>query len=166
MSPFFIRYFTSPPLLAPRQLHSLPLLTPVFWLLPYFSCTCCTGARTALLSLNSITLTLKVSKKFWLKQVNVHSSRRPKQIHLSYPRVSVEWTQIKGNIPWASHSFSEFKRDIPQQLETTDIDTNLNPHWILTNPQTCGQLWCRTQTLPMKNKQCMSEQLVGRFSEQ
>lgn len=30
-------------------------------------------------------------------------------------------------VPWDSHSFSEFKRDIPQQLETTDRDTNLNP---------------------------------------
>lgn len=31
------------------------------------------------------------------------------------------------HIPWAPHSFSEFKRDTPQQLENTDKDTNLNP---------------------------------------
>lgn len=71
------------------------------------------------------------------------------------------------HIPWAPHCFSEFKTDTPQQLETTDKDTNLNPDGIHTNPQTCFcQLWCRTQTLLMKNRQCISEQLVGRFSEQ
>lgn len=73
---YFTGYTSSPPLFTPRQLHSLSfhacfLATAFLFLhLLHFQST---------VSLNSITLVLKVGKKFWLEQVNVHCNRRPRQ---------------------------------------------------------------------------------------